>query len=417
MLIAAAVWAARWATLGEVPPLVLALAASAMAIGTKPTAAILPLAFAPALVTRMASSRGKRTSVAQLLRWSTVALGAGLLLGGAAYLENLIVLHRPIGVIPGSGYGDWKNLWLFPFLVFARPLSSIDASWVPWLHEYWFWPEWDLFFSHYGLPATLALFVLPFAIARYRTSGRSRERLLASLAIVLVFFFALPARTPTPPIGFFQGMARYTFFLPPVIFAWTVAPAIRELASTKVRRWTTAVVAGLAVLYMQTAIQAAVHDAYVPFDFVLAVDEHPELERTVRTWSLRAASWVDQNAGPDDVIAFDASFDGWIYPAFGKEQRRTLVYLHSDRGSVTIPDSAKWVVVDRSWHSVFGNPNFKTMSLTNWRNYIFKGGPAPDDIAVFHQMRQDSRFRMVYRDKTANQAVFVRISMAGGPPT
>ncbi len=411
-IVAAAHFAARWAVRGERAALLLAMIAACLAAGTKVNGLVLVGALAPLGLWRIragwrrANARASRTAI-----W----LGAGLLLffalGGIAYAYNFVHLGRPLVASKPNGYGDWRNLWMFPYLAFARPLSSNGASWVPWKHAYWFWPQWDLHFSTYGLQSTLALLAMPFALARYRKAGQATERALASLASALAWFAMLPVSVENAPVGFFEGIVRYTLFFPPILLAWTVAPAIKELAeSARGRTLAGWGVAGSSAVYLYMAVNAAIGDTYAPFSFVAAAFVDPKYSRTSVTWTVRAASWVDANAAPEDSIAFDGAFDSWIYPAYGADLGRKVVFLHSEQGEpVVIPPNVKWVAIDRSWSCVFGHPKFVDFSLASWGRYILRGKPLPEDLIVYRQLVADPAFRLVYRDEKANQAVFARI--------
>jgi 4-amino-4-deoxy-L-arabinose transferase-like glycosyltransferase len=409
--LAAIHWTARWAARGERAALVLAAIGTSLAVGTKVSGGVLAPALAPLVLWRVRSWRrdGGPLSLRNAALWTTGAVAIFLLLGGATYAVNLLQMGRPLPAMKNAGgYGDWKHLWMFPYLVFARPLSMENASWVPWEHKYWFWPEWDLFFSTYGLPTTLAILGLPFALARYRTSGLTTERALAAIAALLAWVAILPIRFDPHPEGFFEGLVRYTYFFPAILLALTVAPLVLELARSRRRRsFALSAVVGAGVVYAYVAVHSAVDDAYAPIDFVATVFADPKYSRAIRTWTIRAGSWVDANAGPNDVIAFDGAFDAWIYPAYGADLSRRLIFLHSDGAPPTIPSEANWVAIDRSWSCVFGHPKFIDFGV--WWKYILRGKPLPEDLVVYNQLLTDPQFKLVYRDDRANQAVFKRV--------
>ncbi|HSQ63433.1 MAG TPA: hypothetical protein VLM85_09475 [Polyangiaceae bacterium] len=406
-LLAACVWIAGWAVHGSRPRLFFALVAAAIAIGTKPTGGVLVPIFVAAVVAR--ARRGGRARASEITVWVAGAIAGGVLLGGAAYLVNIAATGKPIGVVPGNGYGDWKNLWMFPALVFERPFVPRAAVWVFWKHEWWFWPEYDVYFSTYGVPASLALFALPFAVVRYRRHGAASERAFASWALFACWVLVLPTRVAQPPVGFFEGFVRYTCFLPPVLFAWTIAPLARELADSARARLAGGAIVATTAVYSYYAVRAAIADQYAPSWFAVAAADDPRLDRALLSWTTRAGSWVDAHAQPDDVIAFDGAFDTWVYPAYGATLRRRVSFLHPNGDApVAIPDDVRWIAVDRSWSCVVGNPGFKDFGV--WAEYIFKGEPTPDDLAVFRQLSKDSRFKLVYHEPRYNQAVFERVA-------
>jgi hypothetical protein len=349
------------------------------------------------------------------------ALASFLLLGGAAYVFNLVCAGHLVPPSKPNFYGDWKNLWMFPYLAFARPLSPVNASWVPWRHEYWVWPQWDIHFSTYGLQSTVALLALPVAVARYWRAGRAAERALASVAALLAWVATLPVGVDGAPVGWFEGIIRYTLFLPPIVLCWVAAPSVQERAASaatlSVARGLTA---GCAAIFAYMAIAAAVCDRFAPLPFVGHVYADPTLSRAILAWStdlsslytgpVRAASWVDAHASPTDTVALDGAFDSWIYPAYGADLRREVVFLHSERGQpVSIPATARWVVIDRVWNCEFGHPLFRDFAVTTLLAYVFRGSPLPEDLIVYRQLATDPHFVLRYRDARTNQAVFERV--------
>jgi hypothetical protein len=410
LLLGAAHFGARWAVRGERACLLLAITAAAIAIGTKPTAGVLVLALAPCVVWRMRARRreGLPLVAREAAHWFGVAIASGLLLGGEVYVMNLATIGAPWGHIAGTRYGEWHHLWAFPALAFLRGLSPTDSVWVPWRHQTWFWSQWDLFFSSYGAPTSLLTLSLPWAVARYRREGLRAERALATGVLVLAFLAMLPVGVQEPPYGFFVGYVRYTSYVPVVVVLWTAVPWIRAHARDARAAYGALVVAS--ACFALYAIGCMNNDIYAPLSFVLDVRHGDRFARAQRSWTLRAGGVVDRFAGQDDVIAFDGGLDSWSYPAYGRELRRTVIYLHPDRGPVVIGDDVKWVVVDRAWHALFGHP--KMTDLGVWFEYIAKGSPLPEDVVVLHQLENDPRWKLVWREDYANQAVFMRVPPA-----
>src|SRR5207237_1056540 len=129
-------------------------------------------------------------------------------------------------------------------------------------------------------------------------------------------------------------------------------------------------------------------DTYAPLSLVVAVFGEPKAKRALHTWTVRAARWVDAYAGPDDIVAFDAAFDSWVYPAYGANLSREVVFLHPDGGPVTVPPDVQWVAIDRGWSCVFGHPLFVDFSEELWQKYIFRGAPLPEYLVVYRQLLQ-----------------------------
>ena len=380
-VLAATHWAARWAVTKQRPALVLAIGSAALAIGTKVNAGVLVVAVVPCVVWRLRAWRRERGEAgdargvrpAEWMAWGAFALGAFVLLGGGVYVFNIVKTGRPIGASEGAGgYGAWSHLWQFPVLAFLRGFTSTEDVYVPWLGVRWAWPEHDLFFAPFGTPTSVLLLAVPFGDWRYRALGRRDERFLASLMVVIGFFAVLPVKVNEPPVGFFIGIGRYAIGLPAVVFLWTVAPFVRSVTLVSSGRSRTkralhrALAAATALVTSATfayyAFRMGWKDQAMPFGFVVSVDSGRLPPRALNAYPKRAAEVVDAQAAPDAVVAFDGGFDAWVYPIFGAALSRHVVFLHPDRGAVTIPSNVSWVAIDRWWHCAFGDPRFTDFS-------------------------------------------------------
>jgi hypothetical protein len=408
LVLAAAHFGARWAATGGRAALAFAIAATSLAVGTKPTAALLVFALAPLVAWRWRSGR-RDVPWREVAAWIAGGAVVSVLLGGAAYLVNLATLRRPLGYPEGNGYGDWSHLVTFPVLALLRGFSTDDTVWVPWQGKRWFWPHDDLFFSTFGLAASLCTLALPLAFARRPRDSRAAERGLATVAVLAAFLGILPAHVQEPPVGLYLGFVRYTSFVPVVAFLWTVVPWARR-ASPRVAG---AALVIASALFVSNAVRDVLRDQYAPWDFVAAVLTGREPPRAIHTWARRAGPWVDDYAGPDDVVAFDGAFDAWVYPLYGRSMRRKVVYLHDTAsGHAVIPDDARWVAIDRSWNVVVGDPGWTDFGT--YREHTLRGRPLPEDLALYEQLLRDPRFRLAYREEHANQAVFERVVPAPG---
>jgi hypothetical protein len=432
LVLAAAHFGARWSARGESPALALCVVALALAVGTKLQGLLLGAVLLPVVLAGAWRRRRAGTlSAGYLLAACGLGALAFLLLGGAAYAINWAATGRPFALVKSAqgGLGDWSNLWMYPYLVLTAPFSPRAPTWVwaPWAGSYWFAPQHDLFFSNFGMPISLLLAALPFAVWRYRArapgpaaaeEGASAgpgdtvrlERAVVCAVLLAAALLMLPLKFR--PVGLFMSCTRYVLFLPVAVVLWTVVPAIRDLGARSAAAAQGAVLV-LTGMFGYAAVMAALRDAYMPWDFVSAAADHPELGRTIFSFPYRAESAVDQMAAPDDHVAIDGAYDSWVYPAYGRDLRRTVTYLHSDRGPVEIPDDVRWVVVDRAWNCWFGHPDFK--DLGSWNEHIGQGKPLPEDLVVFHQLAHDPRFKLVYRQKQFNQAVFQRRPPGEGP--
>jgi hypothetical protein len=384
-----------------------------MAVGTKVNAAFIVAGVVPLLALGAARAR---IGSARAAGFVLLAAASSLLLGAAAYVANLVAIHRlflPPAVGAGQ-YGDWVNLWQYTVMVLSAPFSATPyAVWNPFAGAYWWWPANDIWMSHFGALISILVVALGPCVWRYRSAGPSaRERTLASLAVLCAYLLTLPLKSS--PAGFFASYSRYVIYVVPLVAAWTVSPIARELeqragrVSARPELLAAAVplvlALGVAVYGGASLWEYGVSDSYAPVAWVAYEMEHPE-DRTPFVRRNRAANIFDAHAKPDDVCAIDVGFDTWVYPAYGASWTRTVDYLRPSSDDVVIPDEANWVIVDRTWTVFFGHPRFVDMGQAQ---YLGHGKPSPDDLKVYRQMRGDPRFELVYDDREQNQALFRR---------
>ena len=382
---AAILWAARGA-------IVLVIITLAMAGGTKPTAAAVLIAILPFVLRRIR------------LRHVLVAVVAFLLLGGIAYIDMFGFGHAggaggvvPAGLENSAKYGDFANLWRVPALMFLVPFETKpNAVWVPWRHEYWYWPHYEVFFSHYGaLVSILTVFALFCALRR---NEPNRERTIATVAALAAAALILPM--VMRPLGMFAAMPRYIAFVLPVIVCWSVPPMI-ELLRARSTLIAHTFVAAIAAFFVVSGIDVALSDRFAPLRFVRWEAAHPG-DRHIWFMPNRAASVADRFAGPNDTIAIDGGFDTWVYPAYGAHITRRVVFINGD----TIPPDAQWVAIDHAYTRVWLDPSLTDMG--KFWNAVGRGRPAPSELRLLLALEHDPRFVEVFYDPRLNQAVFRR---------
>lgn len=390
-IVAALVLCGRWIDRREPASLTVAIVAFAVAMGTKPQAAAVAACVAPFVVWKMARR--------DMVRYALVAIVAFLLLGGAVYGYNLASERSVIGVGKVDdastviGWGDWANLWQAPYVLLAAPFARNPRELpVPWEDRPWFWRRYEVFFSHLGIPFSIAAVAAVGMMIRYR----GRERLLITLSALGGFLLLLPV--VFLPHGMFAiSLPRYALFVVPVIFAWLVGPLERFAVPLAV--------AG-AFSFAWYAIDNARNDTFAPFAYIQFLHEHPG-NRSIPFDAYRAASVADRYAGPRDTIAIDPAFGTWIYPAFGAGLTRPVEFITAADGEPLISDAAKWVVVDRGFSSIWENPQFRDLSQA--RQFLVRGKPTSDELRVFRSVRANPRFELVFYNQLTNQAVFRRI--------
>jgi hypothetical protein len=406
---AALLAAGRWIAQSDARAFFVLVPALAIAIGTKPQAGILAFALLPAVLWRFFRPRLQGKLLGAVAAGSIIAF---LLLGGAVYVSNLVAANRLMGGSVGTEhdsvilYGDWSNLWQAPYVLLAAPFSRDPrALGVPWAETPWFWRRYEIFFSHLGIAFAICLALLPLAVLMQRHASvqdeRSRlERLTITVAALLTLLVMLPVRFL--PHGMYAiSLPRYILFFVPIVFAWTIAP----LAMRSVRHAVTLILAG-GIFFCWYAVDNAVNDVFAPIEYVVWSRGNPN-NRVVRFDPFRAAEIVDALAGPDDVVALDAGYGTWIHPLFGRDLRRRVDFIPAAEGPPTIGDDVKWVAIDRSWNSIWGDRRFTDLSQA--RQFLSRGKPSADELRVFKALREDSRFSLVFYNEGRNQAVFRRI--------
>ena len=404
-MVAALVWTGRFFATREPFALVLCALSVFAAVGTKPQGLMLAACLLPLVVWRARELR-----MATLARVLAISIVAAALLGGAFYATK--VLRDPSVEVKSRTrtslvtYDDWANLWQGPWVLLTAPFSrNADALYVPGDPEPWFWKRDELYFSHLGIPFALCALLVPFALRRFRAESpeTKRERMAIALAALATLLLMLPVRDVPMPHGIYAtALPRYTLFLVPVVFGLTVAPAFLRLDAKRARIAAYA----LALWFCKEAVHAGANDRFVPIDYVLSLLGQPE-SRMVPFDRYRSALAVDHYAGPREPVAFDAGYAAWIHPAFGRDLQRPVTFLDSGEGRVVIPDEAKWVIVDRGFAIIWQHPEFR--ESWQWRRYIARGTPPPDDTRVMRALLRDPRFRLVLYSRARNQAVFRRV--------
>jgi len=392
-MVCALIWAGRWFSAREVGAAVVCVIALAAAIGTKPQGVMLAVCLAPLFLWR--------TPLRTIAKLAAISIVAIALLGGPFYLSR-ITNHIEGGFV---AYDDWKNLVQAPWVVLTAPMSPWhDQLFVPWSAETWFWRRDELYFSHLGIAFAVCALLLPWTLIRFRQDvpERRTERFAIALAALATLLVMLPVRDIPMPHGIYvAALARYILFIVPVVFALSAAPVICALAETD-RRHAGVVLLLLAAWFVWQSLQAYRIDRFVPPRFVAFAKEHPGT-RVIPFDDYRAASVVNRLAKEDDVVAMDAGYGAWIHPAFGASLRRPVKFLASP---ADVPGNARYVVVDRGWHMIWQQKEFR--DLSQWRRYLGRGRALEEDTRVMRALVRDPRWELVYFRRTDLQAVFRR---------
>jgi hypothetical protein len=353
---AALYWSATWCVRRGAVPAMLAIVCGAAAVGTKMSAAAVVLGIAPFGIAALVRRPPPLKAFAAALLFAACAL---LLCGGWVFVKNIQAPATPnvAAGLPVLQYGEWRHLWEVPYLA-VRASLGLGGKWP--------WPAENLFSSHYGPLFGLAALALPFCIWRYRRDGEDavrKERTIAGAAAAIAFFVLTPL-IQYPQIAL-PSILRYTAFILPFVYGWTIAPLSRG------SRYAPALVAGFIAIFAVNALDMAWNDTLAPLPYARWCAEHPGT-REIFWASNHAESVVDRLAGPHDTIAVRAGGDAWVYPAYGAPLSRTVVFVRNG-----VPDTAQWVAID-------------------------------DDPQFINALARDPRFSIVYRQE--RQAVFRRKS-------
>lgn len=406
-LLGGAVALGRWLTDRDWASLLLAIAAFIAAAGTKTHALLFAAIAAPVIVWSL-----WRAPLRQIAMLIVAVLLCGTLLGGADYVSHALDrLHRaeivtnPAPDPSDRGYGDWANLWKGPYVLIAESFAPSD-TWlrVPWSDARWPRYRYEMYYSELGVPFALCAVVLPFCVWRTRPQAR-REALLVTAIAFATFAAILPVKY-FPEGLFLMALPRFVLFIAPIVFAWTLPPLMRRRLVANV------MLAAAAVIFVFYAVENAVHDAFVPFDYVVWASENRGARLPPHARARAATAVLDLVAGPSDHVAMDAGTTSLIYLTFGPTLERQVSFIPPGPGPVRIDPSAQWVVVDRAWNVIWGHRDLRDLGSAS--RYIGKGSPTADDLRVVRALLRDRRFEAVYLDAAAVQAVFKRAG-AGQP--
>lgn len=392
-MVAAMLAAGRTIALGETRDVVMTLLAGAAAVGTKTHGVLVIGSLAPFILWCMIRGRWSAKRLAAVAASGALAF---ILLGGVEYVVRFLPHPNfPVQTVVGdSSYGEWSNLWKGVYVLLAQPLNMKTLTlWVPWSAKPWYWPRYEIYFSHLGAPFTLCALLLPLGVFK---SPVDRERLFVSLATLVSFLGILPFRQ-TPDGIYLVGLPRFVLYVVPVVFAWTLGPVI----ATEARRARMLVAAGV-VFFVFYALEAGWRDRFCPLNYVAWAAAHPGT-RLIPFHPNRAASVVDRIAGPDDSIAMDLCPSAWIHPAFGSRLTRPVSLIPP--GGAPDP-AARWIVIDRAWSVFWGDPRFK--DLGDWTKFLGGGTLRAEDRRMFEMLRGDPRYQLVFFDPGRMQAVFRR---------
>lgn len=405
-------WFARWWQEGDRRFLGLSGAATALSLGTKTTGFLLLALLVLACGLRIARAAPLKRAMGDVPKAVLAFSGMFLLLGGWGYVLNWWTTGRINGLIlPPAQNGamsfvfpEWHYSWMLPYMLLAAPFSSrADAVWVPWRHEWWFWPRWEIYSSHFGaLFSVLICLGLIFLWAHRKEEALHKSWATLAIGMGTVAFMAL---VTGKPFGGFNAMPRFLMFILPIIAALTVPPMVVWMGP-KIKGGGIALVAVLCFYSSWVMIDTAINDSFTPWNYV--VDSFlGGGGQQIYFSPYRASGIFNALAEPKDSVAFFGDFEGWVYPLYeanlGREVYLMDPRMGDDKG-YSVPPGTRWVVVDRSFQSIWGHPDFKTMG--DFEKCFARWHPEADDLAPIRALLQNPAYEPVYVFIGRGQAIF-----------
>lgn len=355
-----------------------------------------------------------------------LALGGLLLLGGLNHLYlwaqtgNPFGSYRAVEQLSSSAF-TFSDPFRFLAIVALAPylVSSPRTLHLPWNGQDWYWPPYNLFFSHFGYAFIL---ILAFAIWNGLRAMRSRSEPLVppsarpwiGLALLASTIIASHRRSYD---GEFATTARFVLFLVPALLAGGMLPWLdrwsKALSRPAPRR---TLLGSTLALASFSALQAYRLDAHAPWSYVTELWRHPEARRMIFINPNRVTSMVDRMAGPGDVIASDLTYQTWLHPLWGEELTRKVRLISWKGDRACIPPDAQWAVADNLWNQVRGNGQQRIRTAADLATVQGWGLPTPRDTALYRQLRGDPHWRLILSNDFGNQCAFQRILPDSTPP-
>ena len=413
----ALLWLGRFAVHGGAGSAVVGVVCVALAVGTKFHGLFLVLASS-VLLWRAWRGGVWRPAPRQAVMLVLGTAALVMLLGGAQYVANLAETGRPLGIeqVPTANAMNtvaFPAYWQVPrffWMFLAAPLLT-DGQYfmVPWSTEKWFWPAYELYFSHYGVHVSVLILLLPFGVRWTRRELDTKARSeLAGVSIASLLLVVLNALIGIRPYGGFAFIPRFLFFALPILLVWTWCPWVMQFKRLHPSSWVP-LAASLLIPIAYSGV-TVVKDGFTPFRHVKQMWLHPEQRREVFHTLWRASSVVDRLAPSDATVAIDAGYDGWTYPAFGAGlSRKVEVLVNPPDGYVPGPE-VDWIAVDYAFSIIWGHPDFQSMNLAE--RFIDRGRLTERQMRVFRSVSRNEDFKLVYYLPARFQAVFQRVRPA-----
>ena len=416
----ALLWLGRYAVQGGIGSAIVGVVSISLAVGTKFHGLFLVLASA-VLLWRAWRNGIWRPAPAAVVLQAACALGMGLSLGGQQYVANLVSTGHLTGILqiatPNAintvAYPAYWQVPRFIWMFLAAPLLSEGQYFtVPWSGETWFWPAYELYFSHYGIHVSLLILLLPFAIrwAGRQLDERTRSE-LSAVSIAALALVGLNMLVGLRPYGGFAFIPRFLFFALPILLVWTWCPCVAYLE--RIRRWSWVPLAASLVIPIAYIGITVNKDRFAPLEYVELLWRDPKWRREIFHTHWRAATIVDRMALPDATVAVDSGYDGWTYPLYGADISRTVQAILEENERYEPGPEVQWVAIDRAFSKVWGHPDLTDMSRAS--RFIDRGSLRESEMRVYRSLERNPDFKLVYFFPSRFQAVFQRMRPVPAP--
>lgn len=362
--------------------------------------------------TLLARRRGLTQGTPTILRLAGHGLAAALAMGG---IKTFWLWHltRPVtqavaGVAsqlnPAAHSFSWLDPVRFLWVVSLAPFRSSDYTVRLLSGVEWYWPEYNLIYSHFGWlfgPALLLALgvVAARVLRRWPGPGFSREQWLC-LGWALCLAALLLARNYAYDGGF-NTFPRFVLFLVPATLAAGFLPLLAWLDRP---RW-----AGLAALLVLAGSASLTYsrDMVAPYVYLKDLWDNPGKRRWILVGPNRTPCILDRLAGTRAVVAADCTYQTWLAPLWGKDLSRDVRLVEWKEGQPHIPQGAEWVVIDNVSGVVWGNGQL-VRNAGDFAKAFRRGVPSDRDRKLYPILAADPAWEVVTASPLGEQALFRR---------
>lgn len=357
-------------------------------------------------------ARGRIPLAPTFLRAVGHSLAAGLAMGGVKTLwlwyQTRPILRGVAGIAsqmsPSAHSFSWADPLRFLWVVSLAPFRSTDYTVRLLSGAEWYWPEYNLIYSHFGWlfgPVLLvALGVLAAGVFRRGPArGFPREQWLCLGISALPAYFILFRNYAYD--GGFNTFPRFVLFLLPPLLAVGILPLLARAR----RPWVFGVAAVL--LLGGAASRAYGRDMVAPFVYLEDLWKHPAKRRWVAVAPNRMPCILDRLAGPRAVVVSDCTYLTWLAPLWGEGFTRDVRLLEWKDGRPQIPPEAEWMVIDNVSGQTWGNGQV-VQNAEDFANAFRRGSPTERDTRLFPILKADPEWELMTASPRGEQALFRR---------